>query len=404
MNRAINFKDKIEKFTKNNEQRESVVLALMNKTETKHLHEKFKTTRANINLIKNNFIDTVYKTDKTFFDDFFVRCEKEKVVSIENPNQKKYKNIIIAVLQRKVKQSYAKTYFLDEEILIQIPFYDSVIKRVNEIPLPIELDKIAQEFDSTKEKIFLVLEIYKRKGHSFYYDHDMLYTIKAGANKLIDAFAQSRDADLPKLYQEIKKTIKELPNVILTFEKFKKIVEHKLANRRTAESFYNFLRIHKGAEGIVTRRMALRIHNLDELIVEELVLRCIEIAKTIECQTDTEYLLAALEKKEDKWSKYKLNPVLLKSILVVNGEFEQGRKYNVILKSSGCSFKRIDELIEDVFNKTGKDKMRAKDIYDNILKSGKSLLYTNFQLSLRKHFLKIESNNKKTGLYSRERI
>ena len=388
-------KKEIEDFA-NSELKESVVLAIMKGKNFKELIDKYKTTRSNANLIKKNFLEYIYEHKKEYFDNYLNNLKFEKTMKLE---KNKYINITKEVLSK----FFRNDALYGEDIVILSSFHLDVMNYIAKSDImPISIDEIAENLNCSTENILDVLK-FNSINHPIYFDEEYIYSFKAGAYVLVDIIASQADADLPELYLKISKIIKELPKPIATYEKFVALVNTKMVVRKTSNAgLENFLRIGKGKEGIVTRKRALRLYGLNEKITNKIIAKSVEIAKKVECGTDSEYILSKLKEHMDLHKDF--NSYVLKSILVQSDVFEQGRKFNLALKDANCHFKTLDQYIEMAFEKTGKDKMTAKEIHELIVESGKSVSYSNLYLTLKRHFVLEKIDNKTTSVFSKERI
>ena len=386
-------KKEIETFA-NSELKESIVLAKMKNEPFNEIIEKYSTTRSNANLIKKNFLNFVYEQQKEYFDNYLNNLRIKKTMMLE---EGKYKNIVKEIISKFVHDA-----LFTENTVLSSQFYHDTMEYVSQSEImPICIQEIAEDLNCSKNNIFDALK-YHSLDNCIYFDEEYVYSFKAGAYILVDIIAAQADADLPELYQKVSEIIEDLPKPIATYEKFIALINTKMVVRKTSNAgLENFLRVSKGKEGIVTRSRALKLYGLNEETIDTIIAKSVEIAKDLECGTDSEYILKKLTEGMDLHENF--NPYILKSILVQSDIFEQGRKFNLALKDANCQFKTLDEYIEMAFDKTGEETMTAREIHAMVVESGKSVSYSNLYLSLKRHFTLEKIDNKTTSVFSKKR-
>jgi len=393
----IEFKKEIEDFA-NTELKEAVVVALLNNETFNPIISQFKTSRANTNLIKQNFLDYIYEHNRDYFNSYIEQMQILKTMRISDVNET-YTNLVREVLYKYFRK-HNMSVLIKDKIIVQEDFYIQTMEYIKKQHLPISIKEIAVDLGCNVENVKDVIT-YHHFYNAIVFDENNIYNFKAGAYVIVDSIAQELSADLPELYKKIVEIVKELPKPLASYDKFVSLINTKLVNKKSAGyGLDNFLRIGKGKEGIVTRKKAFELYRLDEELVERIIENSIKIAQNVECSTDSEYILSKLKEK----MSLEINPYILKSILVQSGEFQQGRKFNVVLKDVDCKFKRLDELVDMAFEKTKQSEMRARDIHEIIEESGKSVKYHNLFSVLKKYFKLVKKDNKETSIFSKERI
>lgn len=394
----INFKKDIENFSQN-DLKEDVVLSLMDgKTSLAQVGEKHNKTRSYISLVAISFLEGIYNNHKEFFDKKISKIKEDKVVYLDDVASK-YKRLGIHVLERVMRNdANIKNIIFSEDTgaILQSSFYADIIEHIQSEELPLEISEIADDLNSSEDDILTAVTHYS-KTNAVYFDENTIYSFRQSAFRLVDSIAETVSANLQELYEELKKNVRKLPKGTESYEKFVGLVNKRTQTKERSERINNILRIDKGTESLVTKKRAYEIFELKDEIVDEIIKESIEQAKQIECLTDSKFLLDAVSKKIPHAKK--LNPYILKSLLIDSGEFEQGRKFNVILKDADCVFKTIPELVKMAFEKTGNKYMTINNIFDAITSNGRAVTKTHLSNIVQKHFTKVEGKGKK-ALYS----
>lgn len=116
----------------------------------------------------------------------------------------------------------------------------------------------------------------------------------------------------------------------------------------------------------------------------------LEICSILDCATDTNYLMDNLSKLSPRIAN-KINPYILKSILVDSGLFQKGKKLSLIPYGKQCDFPLLKDLIEDLLTISGKKELLSlslNQIYILILSRGRKINKINLLALLNREFIK----------------
>lgn len=336
-----NFNKQIDEFCTTDIKR-SIVSNILENGKMSEVQKSYSTTRANVNLHKNNFIDFVYNTNRIFFSSIVNEAKKNNIADFKDFFNDNHLIIARMVLKKLIKKN-SLNIIVSDFTLIKSERYFSFLNYIKTQRLPLEYQNIKDELSCNKDEVNAMVQHYSIKD-TIYHNDECIFSLSSGAYSLADAFAKNKDADLEELYIELKKTVKSSLETLTNFNDFVSLINNKMTNRKTTKSLNNFLRVSSGSEGIVTRLRGLRMYKISELEVDRIVKNCIEYVKESQEYTNSVSLLARL--KNEMSFRVELSPIFLKSLLVVSGYFEQGRKYNLVLQApnkNSASIKEVEE-------------------------------------------------------------